>query len=263
MPAFTSIALGVMAATTMATGAMAASKAGRSGVSTIGFSPATPEEQRFRALEEATQRATIQQAGYNIKENPDGTITLVPGPMEETESKIRALSNKRLLDYLEGKIPEIPPQSRALVEQQYGAALTSGEQELEQFAQDLAASRGMSVTDTPIGSEVLRERGLLGLRLGGAKAGAMLDVASSQRQFDESIRQFQEGLRQRSFLNRLSLTQMPSMSAMLSQGRFAAPTTSFTAPFSDIAPALMRGLGSGMTGAAMLSRPSSGTGLWM
>lgn len=94
----------------------------------------------------------------------------------------------------------------------YGSAKATGEEDLTQYGQQIAAQRGMRTSDSPIGNEMVRERGRLALGLESAKASSKLDLSQGQKNFEESIRQFQEGLRNQGFQNRLALASAAPLS---------------------------------------------------
>ena len=122
------------------------------------------------------------------------------------EREIRRLSNERALAILRGEQPPLLPGQRERIEEVFGRAGEEAQAGLRTFGEELATSRGMRVTDTPIGGELLRQGRELASSLGAAKARAELDVGQSGQQFTEAVRQFQEGLRQRGIENRLALT---------------------------------------------------------
>lgn len=128
---------------------------------------------------------------------------------EEAESpvqkEIRELSEQKALATLKGEALPLSPQQEAQIEQYYGAAETEGQRSIRQFGEELAASRGMTLADSPIGAEVLRREKEFQQSLEGAKAGAKLNVGQAQQGFAESVRQFQENLRLQAYQNRLSL----------------------------------------------------------
>lgn len=152
----------------------------------------------------------------------------------ETGKEIQRLSEQRTLAQLRGEAPSISPQEEQFIEEQFSAAATEAKGAVRQFAEELAASRGLRLTDSPIGGEALRVGGDIATRLAGAKAQSKLQAGEAQRLFQEQISQFQSQLRQQAFQNRLTLLgrQAPT-SALL--GGIATP-----------------GLGLGATGAPSL-----------
>lgn len=94
----------------------------------------------------------------------------------------------------------------------YGQATTAGNESLTQYGREISAQRGLRTNDSPIGNEMTREKGRLELGLQAAKATSSLDLANSQKNFEEGVRQFQEGLQQQAFNNRLSLSTAAPLS---------------------------------------------------
>lgn len=143
---------------------------------------------------------------------------------EETapQKEIRELSEQRALAILKGEAPPLSRQQEGFIEEIFASAGREASVGLRDFAEELAATRGLKLTDTPIGETVLREGGRLASGLAGAKATAKLDVSQTQQAFQEGVRQFQESLRQQAFLNRLALTGREAPG--LSFGAFGAPS---------------------------------------
>ena len=148
----------------------------------------------------------------------------------------------------------LTPAEQAALDTLYGQSLAEGEEALTEYGQQVAAQRGLRTSDSPIGNEMVRERGRLELGLQASKASSSLDLASAQKTFEESVRQFQEGLRQQAFNNRLSLSTAAPLSFNLSNAlanqRFqgisqgTSSTTSNQLGFGQVA----SGIGGGLTG---------------
>ena len=122
------------------------------------------------------------------------------------EREIKKLSDARALAILRGESPALLPGQQERINTVFGRAAEEAQAGLTSFGEELAASRGLRVTDTPIGGELLRQGRELASSLAAAKAGAELNVGQTEQQFSEAVRQFQENLRQRAFQNRLALT---------------------------------------------------------
>lgn len=178
----------------------------------------TARIERLAALQEpviaeqlALQRETLplQRAQLELQQ---ALLREVAKPETPEQKELRELSEKRALAYLKGEAPPLSEAQRERIGTVFGEAETDAERGLREFAEELAASRGLRLTDTPIGGEVLERRAELARTLGGARARAELDVGRAEQEFTEGVRQFQEGLRQRAFMNRLALTtgQLPS-----------------------------------------------------
>lgn len=135
------------------------------------------------------------------------TQRLIETP-EETpiQQEIREEAEKRTLAFLRGEAPPLAPGQEERISEVFGAARTEGEQDIQRFAEELAASRGFSVTDSPIAQEVLPQQRRLATSLRGGEAQAKLSTGESERIAVENLRQFQENLRLASLQNRSLLT---------------------------------------------------------
>lgn len=124
------------------------------------------------------------------------------------------------------------PEQIALIKQATDSAIATGESDIERFRglgleqirEELAPSRGLRPTDTPIqdtgfrlGEEAQRQQGQLVRDLRGAEANARLNFPLAQGQFvagvsgfqqnlSQAARDFQAQLRQQAYENRLRLT---------------------------------------------------------
>ena len=125
--------------------------------------------------------------------------------LAEKSLKLQELSTQRIEDVLSGKAPVLSAEQEAQIEKYYGAAKEQGQRDIRQFAEEMAASRGLRLTDTPIGAEVLGREKEFAQALEGAKAGAKLTLGQSEQAFTQGVAQFQESLRQQAFQNRLAL----------------------------------------------------------
>ena len=166
-----------------------------------------PDQQKLLSAqtEAAISFAEYQKIQTNLSiELTDRALAEIEGTPQEQE--IRRLSNERALAILRGEAPPLLPGQQERIDTIFGTARAEATEELSRYGEDLAASRGMRVTDSPIGHELLRQKSLLERNLAAGKAGAELNVGQAQQVFDESVRQFQENLRQQAFQNRLALT---------------------------------------------------------
>ena len=150
------------------------------------------------------QLGITRKAGLLQEELITRALADLEGTPEERE--IRTLSNQRALAILRGESPALLPGQQERINTVFGRAAEEAQAGLTSFGEELAASRGLRVTDTPIGGELLRQGRELASSLAAAKAGAELNVGQTEQQFGEAVRQFQENLRQRAFQNRLALT---------------------------------------------------------
>jgi hypothetical protein len=144
---------------------------------------------------------------------------LIRDAQPSTASKeIARLSEERALAALRGEPLPLSAAQTAQLDTIYGEAQRQGTADLRQFAEEMAASRGMAITDSPIGDVSLREASNLFQGLQASRAQATLDMGQSQQAFGEGVRQFQEGLKQQALQNRLALASgaanQPTLSAV-------------------------------------------------
>ena len=147
----------------------------------------------------------------------------------DTQKEIQRLSDEKALAVLQGKAPQLSPEQQANVDQIYASAEAEGQRGLRRFSEELASSRGLSLTDTPVADVAVREARNLSQGLAGAKAAATLNVGQAQQQFDESVRQFQETLKQQAYQNRLSLIGRTPGSGQPTLTTGGQPTQTFAA----------------------------------
>lgn len=133
------------------------------------------------------------------------------GLLEETpaQKEIRELSETQAIARLKGEAPALLPGQEKLIEETFGAERTKGQREISRFLEEQASARNLRVTDSPIAAEGARAARELEEGLAGATARAKLDIGARERFATEAIRQFQEGLRQTAFQNRLALIGRP------------------------------------------------------
>ena len=165
---------------------------------------ATTEFQREQAIFQREQIPVARRAAELQEQLTMKALAELEGTPQEQE--IRRLSNERALAILRGEAPPLLPGQRERIEEVFGRAGEEAQAGLRTFGEELATSRGLRITDTPIGGEVLRQGRELASSLAAAKARAELDVGQTELQFGEAVRQFQENLRQQAFQNRLALT---------------------------------------------------------
>jgi hypothetical protein len=139
-----------------------------------------------------------------------------------TQREITRLSDERALASLRGEPIPLSAEQQGQLDTIYNQAGETGARDLRQFAEEMAASRGMSLSDSPIGDVALREAQNLFAGLQASKAQASLDLGQSQQAFGEGVRQFQSGLQQQALQNRLALaagaSSQPSLGAVNASG---------------------------------------------
>ena len=139
-------------------------------------------------------------------------------PLEQQRADIESKLNEATLRRLGGVTPEVSPEARALVEREFSAQRGKGRTELETFIrrqleeiglaesrplEDLrrqeergfeeisragireAGERGLNLTDTPISSELARERRFLGEDLGKIRLRLGEDISRNRRILSE------------------------------------------------------------------------------
>src|SRR3990167_6451500 len=121
---------------------------------------------------------------------------------------LRSATESRALGQLQGTVPFITPEQTGLLDQSFEAARKQADDDVLRFAQTLGGQRGLRFdTDSPIINPALRERGRLAESIASQRAAAGLQLAQGQQTFNESVRQFQEQLRNSAMQNRLALGQ--------------------------------------------------------
>lgn len=145
------------------------------------------------------------------RENIPGGVSIQPiaGGLFDTQNQISNDVDTGIANQVssENNQLSITPEQRALIEQVYGAQRSAGQEQLDRYASQLAGARGMMVSDSPIGNELLRRKAAMEEQLGGSQAQATLGYGQFQQQFQESRRQFQSQLKQQSLLNRMAMGQ--------------------------------------------------------
>ena len=121
------------------------------------------------------------------------------------EQEINRLMQQRTLAVLRGEAPPLSEQQRQQIGTYFGEAQTQAQGAIRQFAEELAASRGMALSDSPVAGEALRAGQQLASSLAQAKAQAELNTGLAQQQFTQGVSQFQEQLRQQALQNRMAL----------------------------------------------------------
>jgi hypothetical protein len=127
-------------------------------------------------------------------------------PGAAPEDTMARLSRERAEKILRGELSPISPEVSKRVQEMFGRAEDVATENLMRFGEDLASARGLRVSDSPVGHELLRQKAGLSKDIAAAKAAAEIDLGQAQQQFEESVRQFQEGIKQQAFTNRLIIS---------------------------------------------------------
>lgn len=161
----------------------------------------TAEEKRLIQLQ--TELAEIQAA--QLRQAAAEADAEKTDPLRLKQRALEEKLTQNLFARVSGTAPVLSPEEQQYLDTIYGTALQRGESDLTRFASNLAASRGMNLTDAPIGSDFLRQRRELGEGLGAQRAASALDLGNAAADFNARLAAFQEGLRQQAFQNRLAL----------------------------------------------------------
>ena len=184
---------------------------------------------------------------------------LLAAVAEQKQTKeLNDIVQKQIVGRLTGNIT-LTPAEQKLLDDLYASSFATGKENLQQFGNELANQRGLRPGDSPVGNELVREFDRLQLGLLSAKAASTLDLTQANKLFDESVREFQQGLAQQAFQNRIGLASgyaspLGLVSALSSQ-RFAQPTTTMsqrnTPGFGQTFGQIAGGLGSLALGAGL------------
>jgi hypothetical protein len=191
--------------------------------------------QRSTALQDPTGTLAANLKGYESLDTPEFRAQLQAAAEQQAKDKqFTDLVQRQLTGRLTGQA-FLTPEEQSTLDKMYESSRQRGTEDITQFGNEIAGQRGMRPSDSPVGNEMIREKGRLTLGLESAKAQSSLDLAQGQKMFEESIRQFQEGLRQTAFQNRLALSTTAPLSVNLASTlagqRFASASTTTTQPF--------------------------------
>ena len=130
------------------------------------------------------------------------------------------------LKTLQGGGLDVAPEQKALLDKIYGERREEGMKTLRQSAEELAASRGLRLTDTPIGGDVfLREAASFERGLEAERAGAELGLGTQQQQLRTAVGQFQQQLHQSALAQRANLASGGIFGSAGKVGGAVAPPT--------------------------------------
>lgn len=126
-------------------------------------------------------------------------------PLFATQRAIEQKASENILARLEGRAPILSPEEQGNLDTIYGNTQRQGEQNLSRFAQEIAAARGLAVSDSPIGNEALRQQQEFTSNLGAQKSASAFDLGNASQAFNQQLASFQAQLRQQALANRLSM----------------------------------------------------------
>jgi len=125
-----------------------------------------------------------------------------------------------------------PAQQQAL-QQYYQSMMAPALQQMQQTASQEAARRSMTISDSPIGGDYLRQLANYQAQMGGQQAGSALQMSGQNQNLYRGLLDFGQGLQQNAQQNRLALANAQpgsyNFGQQLAQNRIAsAPTTQTT-----------------------------------
>ncbi len=201
---------------------------------TVNVPDPTFEERLYKALGSAIGVAGLQDMGYDFAYGNEGEVEnptfVLPAEVDRwgrtkkgstplairigkraptEEEALRAQRNKALEDKFYEQLMGngLSSEDRANIDTIYDEQIRRGQGDILTFAQQQAAQRGMSLTDSPIGKDALRAGGDLMLGMNSARAGAYLNKGQSNQIFGQELRNFQEQLKQQAFANRAGISE--------------------------------------------------------
>jgi len=195
---------------------------------------ATFEERLYKALGSAIGVAGLQDMGYDFAYGNEGEVEnptfVLPAEVDRQgrtkkgstplairigkrapteEEQLRADRNKQLEDKFYEQLlgNGLTDEDRSNIDTIYNEQIRRGSGDILNFANQQAAQRGMTLTDSPIGKEALRAGTDLELGLRSAQAGAYLNKGQANQLFGQELRNFQEQLKQQAFANRAGISE--------------------------------------------------------
>ena len=181
-------------------GGGSSSSSGKS-TQTVLLPPSVPGQDELTALN--VQLAKEQLAQLQAASSEANALKGTPG--YAAQQQLQELAVKNLIARLTGQAPVLSPEEQARLDEIYGTAQSQGSADLRRSAEDAAAMRGMSISDSPIGNEYLKQQRLLTQSLNAQKSASALDLGNAQQNFNASINQFQQQLQQQALMNRLAI----------------------------------------------------------
>jgi len=126
-------------------------------------------------------------------------------PLTAAQGRLEQLATDQLLARLEGRAPVLTPEAQQRIGTAYDLAQRRGGEAIKKSATEAAQMRGMTIADSPMAAEYLRQQRELTEGLGAARATSELDVGQTEANFAQSLAAFQNQLKQQAFMNRMAL----------------------------------------------------------
>jgi len=189
-------------------------------------------------------------------------------PLAASQGRLEQLATDQLLARLEGRAPVLTPEAQQRIGTAYDLAQRRGGEAIKKSATEAAQMRGMTIADSPMAAEYLRQQRELTEGLGAARATSELDVGQTEANFAQSLAAFQNQLKQQAFMNRMALAtgNVSPASGALMQNLFgqrmaAAPQSQTIRNPMNVAQGL-QGIGSLASGFGGLAYGLGGYGGW-
>ena len=179
--------------------------------------PPTAAEQRLQDLNAQIAELQLQQLQQGITDQNAYSDSTLAGKQRRLEE----VSTDNLLARATGEAPILTPGQQAALDQMFNVTSNRANEDLNRFAQENAAMRGMTVADSPVGAEYLRQSRQLQEGLAATKTNAALNLGQSQDLFNQNLSNFQAQLQQQAFQNRLSLSALQPASYQLQNSLLA------------------------------------------
>lgn len=139
---------------------------------TISLPPPSAQQGRMEALQMAFFEQQLRDLGFTI--GPGGELTRTGLPIQPTQP--------------------LTPEQETQVSNIFGTQRARGQEDIAQFAAQLAGRRGLNLTDSPIGSEVLREQSRLLEGLGALESQTRLALPQQAFQNRLALMESAQGL---------------------------------------------------------------------
>jgi hypothetical protein len=176
--------------------------------------PPPPEdtgEAQDKALGRATQLLNLNEMGYDAQydeENQKYNITKrAPAAQtpEEIESQRRTAEIEKLM--YDKLMMRISPETKRLVGETYASQRTAGNQEIDRYATQNMAARGLNANDSPALREVGLQKQAMETGLRGAEAASLLNSAERDQLFAQAQLEMKNQLQQQTFMNKVMIGQ--------------------------------------------------------
>lgn len=133
-------------------------------------------------------------------------VSLLKRPLTPEQQKERDFESQ-LTDYYQGALTEgmaggIPSQLKGYIDEIYADQDRQAKEQLMKMGVEMAGSRGLNLSDTPIAQPLLQQYANVQSQLGAARAGSYLGERSNELARAQAFREFQTNLNQmRNFSN--------------------------------------------------------------